>query len=299
LPFTWLPCHQKIIDRLDFILHYFSLGCCYWQKSNKKKKGIMLPIQTAATTARAFSRNGNSRNLAAGVILPPSFLKSSRIGGTATGARLKPQQQQQQSQALQQQQFTRSFSSRFRGGSGGGGGGFFGSSMNPFQQWPIRATNTILNVVPQGFKFVVERFGKLHSIQGSGLFFAIPMVDLISYVVDVRERMYTLNTKEIHKPKHNHRFLCVNFTDSILLPAFPLFLKNLSRFTLTTYTRRTGYTTTSGHYTRQCLGRSVGKFIHSIRRRGKGRIRGLESIVQRDATRAKCHAIGNWRNGIG
>ena len=144
----------------------------------------MLPLQTAVATARAFSRNGNSRNLAGGVI--SSSLQSSRIGGTATAARLK--QQQQPIQTLQQQQFTRSFSSRFR--SGGGGGGLFGSSINPFQQWPIRATNTILNVVPQGFKFVVERFGKLHSIQDSGLFFAIPMVDLISYVVDVRERMY-------------------------------------------------------------------------------------------------------------
>lgn len=34
----------------------------------------------------------------------------------------------------------------------------------------------------------MERFGKLHVIQDSGWFFAIPGVDTISYVVDVRER---------------------------------------------------------------------------------------------------------------
>ncbi len=35
---------------------------------------------------------------------------------------------------------------------------------------------------------VVERFGKLHSIHESGYFFAIPLVDTIAYVIDVRER---------------------------------------------------------------------------------------------------------------
>lgn len=66
------------------------------------------------------------------------------------------------------------------GGGGGGGGGSW--------QWPIRKANTIFNIVPQGHKYVVERFGKLHSIQDSGWFLAIPMVDQISFVIDVRER---------------------------------------------------------------------------------------------------------------
>ena len=35
---------------------------------------------------------------------------------------------------------------------------------------------------------VVERFGKLHAIHESGYFFAIPMVDSIAYVIDIRER---------------------------------------------------------------------------------------------------------------
>jgi regulator of protease activity HflC (stomatin/prohibitin superfamily) len=58
---------------------------------------------------------------------------------------------------------------------------------NPWR-WPVGTTNTIFNIVPQGHKFVVERFGKLHTIQDSGLFVAIPLVDSISYVVDMRER---------------------------------------------------------------------------------------------------------------
>jgi regulator of protease activity HflC (stomatin/prohibitin superfamily) len=52
----------------------------------------------------------------------------------------------------------------------------------------VTKANTVFNIVPQGFKYVVERFGKLHIIQDPGWFLAIPMVDTISYVVDVRER---------------------------------------------------------------------------------------------------------------
>ena len=79
------------------------------------------------------------------------------------------------------------FSSYTLEGLGGSaaGAGPGGSSL---WQWPITKTNTILNIVPQGHRYVVERFGKLHSIQDSGFFFAIPMVDTISYVIDVRER---------------------------------------------------------------------------------------------------------------
>lgn len=54
-------------------------------------------------------------------------------------------------------------------------------------RWPISKTNTIFNIVPQGHRYVVERFGKLHSIEESGWFVAIPFVDQISYVIDIRE----------------------------------------------------------------------------------------------------------------
>lgn len=36
--------------------------------------------------------------------------------------------------------------------------------------WPLTGTNTILNVCPQGERFVVERFGKLLDIKESGWF---------------------------------------------------------------------------------------------------------------------------------
>jgi len=65
-------------------------------------------------------------------------------------------------------------------GGGGGSGGIW--------DWPVRRTNTIFNIVPQGHKYVVERFGKLHQVHESGWFLAIPLVDNISYVIDVRER---------------------------------------------------------------------------------------------------------------
>jgi len=80
---------------------------------------------------------------------------------------------------------TRHFSSYvldgFRGGGGGGNGGIPAN-------WPVTKNNTIFNIVPQGHKFVVERFGKLHSVEESGFFLAIPFVDQIAYVIDLRER---------------------------------------------------------------------------------------------------------------
>ena len=54
--------------------------------------------------------------------------------------------------------------------------------------WPITRTNTVFNIVPQGHKYVVERFGKLHHVYDSGWFLAIPLVDSIAYVIDIRER---------------------------------------------------------------------------------------------------------------
>ena len=68
------------------------------------------------------------------------------------------------------------------------GWGQSGSGGSSTWSWPVTKTNTIINIVPQGHKYVVERFGKLHEIHDSGLFFAVPFVDSIAYVVDVRER---------------------------------------------------------------------------------------------------------------
>lgn len=89
------------------------------------------------------------------------------------------------------------FSSPMASGGGGGAGMGARSSSNdssPYAQsleisnWPITKVNTIINIVPQGKRMVVERFGKLHAIHESGYFIAIPLVDTIAYVIDVRER---------------------------------------------------------------------------------------------------------------
>ncbi len=45
--------------------------------------------------------------------------------------------------------------------------------------WPRHKQNTLLNVCPQGNKMLVERLGKLHSIQEAGWFIAIPIIDSI------------------------------------------------------------------------------------------------------------------------
>jgi SPFH domain / Band 7 family len=75
---------------------------------------------------------------------------------------------------------------RFKGSyifDGVGGGG-----AEDMWEWPITKMNTIFNIVPQGHRYVVERFGKLHEVHESGWFLAIPLVDRIAYVIDVRER---------------------------------------------------------------------------------------------------------------
>ena len=124
---------------------------------------------------RALLRGGQRLSSSRVVVgsAAPAATKSSpaAAAGVLTGMsqlKLPPQQQQLRCYTL--------------GGLGGGGGS--GSSM----VWPISKSNTVFNIVPQGHKYVVERFGKLHSIQDSGWFLAIPFVDQIAYVIDVRER---------------------------------------------------------------------------------------------------------------
>lgn len=56
----------------------------------------------------------------------------------------------------------------------------YGQSLE-ISEWPVTKTNTVLNIVPQGKRMVVERFGKLHAIHESGYFLAVPVVDRIAY----------------------------------------------------------------------------------------------------------------------
>lgn len=54
--------------------------------------------------------------------------------------------------------------------------------------WPMDKKNTILNVCPQGKRMVIERLGKFHDIKDGGWFIAVPFVDQIRFVVDMREK---------------------------------------------------------------------------------------------------------------
>eukprot|EP01039_Chlorochromonas_danica_P002906 gene2906-3172_t len=59
--------------------------------------------------------------------------------------------------------------------------------------WPHTENNTVLNICPQGKAMVVERLGKLHSIQHGGWFVAVPFIDHIRYVVDMREKALAIS----------------------------------------------------------------------------------------------------------
>ena len=59
--------------------------------------------------------------------------------------------------------------------------------------WPISRTNTVINVCPQGQQMVVERLGKLSGVKDGGFFFAIPFIDTIQYVVDMREKALSIH----------------------------------------------------------------------------------------------------------
>lgn len=53
--------------------------------------------------------------------------------------------------------------------------------------------NRGINFLSAGRKYVVERFGKFHSIKNPGLTILIPFVDKISYMVDEREICFRIN----------------------------------------------------------------------------------------------------------
>jgi regulator of protease activity HflC (stomatin/prohibitin superfamily) len=56
------------------------------------------------------------------------------------------------------------------------------------EEWPRSKSNTIINVCPQGHRMIVERLGKLQSIKNPGFFIAIPGIDTIAYIIDMREK---------------------------------------------------------------------------------------------------------------
>lgn len=58
--------------------------------------------------------------------------------------------------------------------------------------WPILKRNTFFNICPHGTSMIIERFGSYNRIKKSGFFFAIPLIEKISYCVDVREQTTTI-----------------------------------------------------------------------------------------------------------
>ena len=58
--------------------------------------------------------------------------------------------------------------------------------------WPKTKMNTLLNVCPQGEQMVVERLGKFDSVKEGGWFIAIPIIDRITFVVDMREKALSI-----------------------------------------------------------------------------------------------------------
>lgn len=62
--------------------------------------------------------------------------------------------------------------------------------------WPVTKFNTILNVCPQGTMMLVERMGRIHAVQQPGWFIAVPLLDRIRYVVDMRERVVPIVPQE-------------------------------------------------------------------------------------------------------
>ncbi|MEO0863685.1 MAG: SPFH domain-containing protein, partial [Pseudomonadota bacterium] len=45
-----------------------------------------------------------------------------------------------------------------------------------------------VRIVPQSEKYVVERFGRLHSVLGPGINFIVPFLDVVRHKVSVLER---------------------------------------------------------------------------------------------------------------
>lgn len=56
--------------------------------------------------------------------------------------------------------------------------------------------NSVINFLPAGRKYVIERFGKFHRIALPGLRFLVPLVDKIAYVVDDRELCFRIDPEQ-------------------------------------------------------------------------------------------------------
>src|SRR5690606_25939143 len=54
-----------------------------------------------------------------------------------------------------------------------------------------------VRLVPQGFKFVVQRFGKYHTTLQPGLNFVIPYIDDVAYKVTTKDIVLDIPSQEV------------------------------------------------------------------------------------------------------
>ncbi|HSB95924.1 MAG TPA: SPFH domain-containing protein, partial [Spongiibacteraceae bacterium] len=54
-----------------------------------------------------------------------------------------------------------------------------------------------VRMVPQGFKFVVQRFGKYHQTLQPGLNFVIPFIDDVAYRVTTKDIVLDIPSQEV------------------------------------------------------------------------------------------------------
>lgn len=84
--------------------------------------------------------------------------------------------------------------------------------------WPRQKPNTIVNVCPQGSMMVVERLGKFHAVKEGGWFVAIPFLDQIRFVVDMREKALNISPQSAITKDNVHVHVSGNlycqFTDA-------------------------------------------------------------------------------------
>ncbi|MES1908577.1 MAG: hypothetical protein MHM6MM_001486 [Cercozoa sp. M6MM] len=63
-------------------------------------------------------------------------------------------------------------------------------------EWPRSKVNTLINVCPEGTQIIVERFGRYLRTESPGLFAAIPVIDKLAYMIDMREKTCEIDPQD-------------------------------------------------------------------------------------------------------
>ena len=60
----------------------------------------------------------------------------------------------------------------------------------------LMAVASAVKIVPQSEKYVVERFGRLHSVLGPGINLTVPFLDRVAHRISVLERQLPTNSQD-------------------------------------------------------------------------------------------------------